>query len=48
MTTEEVRKYTEDYRQADDKTTMRVHAIHEYFKWKAIRDGLNAIDMEED
>ena len=48
MTREEVRRYVEDYRQAEDKAAIRSHAIHEFLKWKAIRDALNAIDMEAD
>lgn len=47
---EEIEEYTEKYRAADNttKNERRTHALILYFKWKAIREGIRAIDLEED
>jgi hypothetical protein len=42
----EVARYIEAYKRADNKEAIRIHALREYFKWKAIREGIKAIEME--
>lgn len=46
MSLEAVESYLEAYKRADNKEAVRTHALREYFKWKAIRDGIKAIEME--
>lgn len=47
---EEIKEYLDNYRAADNttKNERRTHALILYFKWRAIRDYIRAIDLEED
>ena len=48
MSLEAVESYLEAYKRADNKEAVRTHALREYLKWKAIREGIRAIEMEAD
>ena len=48
MSRKEVQNYIQEYRESNDKAVMRSHALYEYLKWKAIRDGIRAIEMKVD
>ena len=48
MSLEDVQSYLEAYKRADNKKAIRTHALRKYLKWKAIREGIRAIEMEAD
>jgi hypothetical protein len=48
MSLEDVQSYLEAYKRADNKEAVRTHALREYLKWKAIRDGIKIIELEAD
>lgn len=47
---EEIEEYAEEYRAGDNttKNERRTHALILYFKWKAIKEKVRAIDLEDD
>lgn len=47
MSQEDVYSFLDAYKRASNKEAIRTHALREYLKWKAIRDGIKAIEMEE-
>jgi hypothetical protein len=46
MSQEDVYSFLDAYKRADNKEAIRTHALREYLKWKAIRAGIKAIEME--
>lgn len=48
MSQEDVSSFLEAYKRADNKEAVRTFALREYLKWKVIREGIKAIEMEAD